>query len=77
VIILDTNVLSAVMDDAPEAMVIHWLDSQASTAIWTTAITVFEIELGLNIMPAGARQTSLRRRYLGVAKGGRMSFAIR
>jgi toxin FitB len=57
--ILDTNVVSALMNDPPEDKVVAWLDSQARTSIWTTSITVFEIRSGLEIMPAGKRQARL------------------
>jgi len=57
--ILDTNVISALMNDPPEDKVVAWLDSQARTSIWTTSITIFEIRSGLEIMPAGKRQTKL------------------
>jgi hypothetical protein len=39
VILLDTNVLSALMRQRPDAEVIHWLDRQARTSVWTTSIT--------------------------------------
>jgi toxin FitB len=57
--ILDTNVVSALMNDPPEDKVVVWLDSQARTSIWTTSITVFEVRSGLEIMPAGKRQAKL------------------
>ncbi len=57
--ILDTNVVSALMNDPPENKVVGWLDSQARTSIWTTSITVFEVRSGLEIMPAGKRQAKL------------------
>ena len=58
-ILLDTNVLSALMRQTPDAAVIHWLDRQPRISVWTTAITVFEIRFGLQILPAGKRRTSL------------------
>ena len=58
-IFLDTNVLSALMQDLPDSKVIGWLDQQPKTSLWTTSITVFEILSGLQIMPAGRRQTGL------------------
>ena len=57
--ILDTNVVSALMNDPPEDKVVGWLDRQARTSIWTTSITVFEVRSGLEIMPAGKRQSKL------------------
>jgi toxin FitB len=58
-ILLDTNVLSALMRQEPDAEVIRWLDRQPRRSVWTTAITVFEIRFGLQIMAAGKRRTSL------------------
>jgi predicted nucleic acid-binding protein len=55
-IILDTNVLSALMLDRPPLSVAGWLDRQPHLSVWTTSITVFEIRFGLNSMPAGKRQ---------------------
>lgn len=58
-ILLDTNVLSALMRQEPDAAVIRWLDRQPRQSVWTTAITVFEIHFGLQIMAAGKRRASL------------------
>lgn len=58
-IILDTNVVSALMNDPPESAVVAWLDAQALSSIWTSSITVFEIQTGLGTMPAGRRQSKL------------------
>jgi toxin FitB len=59
VILLDTNVLSALMQPQPDAKVVAWLDSLPPESIWTTTITVFEVRLGLELLEAGRR-----RRYL-------------
>jgi toxin FitB len=59
VIILDTNVLSALMRQAPEPKVVNWLDLQPRTSIWITSITVLEVRFGLQIIPAGKRRTLL------------------
>ncbi len=58
-IILDTNVLSALTRRIPDASVIAWLDKQPRTSIWTTSVTIFEIRFGLQIMPAGKRKNIL------------------
>ena len=58
-IILDSNVLSALMRDAPDEMVASWLDRQPQTSIWTSSITILEIQTGLQIMPAGKKRVSL------------------
>ena len=58
-IILDTNVLSALMLQMPDRSVIAWLDKQSRTSVWTTSITVLEIRFGLQIMAAGKRRSTL------------------
>ena len=56
-IILDTNVLSALMLTRPDEVVAAWIDRQARTSVWTTTVTVFEIRYGLAIMAVGRRRT--------------------
>lgn len=58
-ILLDTNVLSALMRTEPDVVVVEWLDSQPSESIWTTSITLFEIRTGLELLAQ-----SQRRQYL-------------
>jgi predicted nucleic acid-binding protein len=58
-IILDTNVLSALMRDRPDAAVITWLDEQPAESIWTSAITVLEVRTGLELLRASRRRTRL------------------
>lgn len=58
-IILDTNVLSALMRRAPEKAVVGWLDRQPRTSIWTTSVTILEVRFGLQILAAGKRRTML------------------
>src|ERR1700687_6424563 len=58
-IILDTNVLSALMRDAPDESVASWMDRQPHSSIWTNSITILEIQTGLNVMPEGKKKVSL------------------
>ena len=58
-IILDTNVLSALMRDAPDAAVVRWLDDQPAESIWITSITLFEARFGLALLPRGRRRQAL------------------
>ncbi len=58
-IILDTNVLSALMSRTPDEKVAAWLDRQPRNSIWTTSITIFEVRFGLDIMPGGRRHAGL------------------
>ena len=54
-ILLDTNVISALILDRPP-LAGRVVGSPAAASVWTTSITVFEIRFGLNSMPAGKRQ---------------------
>jgi toxin FitB len=63
VIVLDTNVLSALMRTNPEASVVEWLDRQPSDSVWLTSITVFEARFGLALLPKGRRRSSLERAF--------------
>jgi toxin FitB len=62
-IILDTNVVSALMRNVPDPRVSEWLDRQPEYSIWTTAITVFEIRVGLQVMPEGMRKSALSEQF--------------
>ena len=58
-IVLDTNVISALMQKEPEKPVVKWLDAQPTASVWITATTVMEIRFGLQTMPKGRRQEAL------------------
>src|SRR5260370_16679728 len=58
-IILDTNVLSALMLQTHEGSVVGWLEQESRKSVWTTSITVLEIRFGLQIMSAGKRRSTL------------------
>ena len=62
-ILIDTNVLSALMRREPDQAVSAWLDAQPPESIWTTAITVFEIRYGLEILPDGRRRKALEEAF--------------
>ena len=62
-IVLDTNVLSALMRQTPDRTVVDWLDDQPRSSVWTTSITVLEIRFGLQILPAGRRRSHLVRDF--------------
>jgi predicted nucleic acid-binding protein len=62
-IILDTNVLSALMRTVPDAAVIKWLDRQPADSVWVTSITVFETRFGLARLPSGKRRIGLERAF--------------
>ena len=62
-IVLDTNVLSALMLSSPDEHVIAWLDRCPPESVWTTSITVFEIQLGLQLLSTGRRRQRLERAF--------------
>jgi toxin FitB len=62
-IVLDTNVLSALIRHPPDRSVVGWLDKQSRTSIWTTSITILEIRYGLQILPIGKRRSALLQAF--------------
>ena len=62
-IVLDTNVLSALMRAEPDRAVVRWLDGLAPESIWTTSITLFEVQFGIDALPDGERKTALQNAF--------------
>ncbi len=62
-ILLDTDVVSALMRLLPEQVVVQWLDRQPGSSIWITSITVMEIRYGLQTMPRGVRQETMAESF--------------
>jgi toxin FitB len=62
-VILDTNVISALMHQRPALAVRVWLDNQAELSVWTTSITVFEIRHGIELLPRGRRRQPLETEF--------------
>ncbi|WP_067977064.1 type II toxin-antitoxin system VapC family toxin [Mycolicibacter icosiumassiliensis] len=58
-ILLDTNVISALMQQRPDDAVVRWLDGLPAESIWTTSITVFEVWTGLELLEPGRRRRHL------------------
>jgi len=67
-IILDTNVLAALMRMVPELSVVAWLDRQPAESIWITSITLFEARFGLELLPAGRRRQALEGAFARMLK---------
>jgi predicted nucleic acid-binding protein len=63
VILLDTNVLSALMQRDPDAAVVAWLDGLPPESVWTTSVTVFEVRFGLELLAAGGRRRRLEQAF--------------
>ncbi len=62
-IVLDTNVVSSLMRAPSEMVVVRWLDLQPAESIWTSSITVFEVRLGLALLPKGRRRQLLEAAF--------------
>jgi predicted nucleic acid-binding protein len=58
-IILDTNVISALMRQQIDPIVVRWLDNQPVESLWITAVTVFEVHFGLELLTHGRRRRQL------------------
>ena len=58
-IILDTNVVSALMRREPDPPVVAWLDRQPGESMWITTITLFETRFGLALLSKGRRRRTL------------------
>lgn len=58
-ILLDTDVLSALMATRPDPRVVAWLDRRPAISVWTSAVTVYEIRFGIDRLPPGRRRDAL------------------
>ncbi len=79
-ILLDTNVISEPLRQAPESRVIEWIDAQAMETLFLSAITVAELRAGVALLPAGKRrsglQESLEKRVLPLFAGRVLPFDL-
>ena len=62
-IVLDTNVLSALMQQQPDARVVAWLDGLPAESVWISSITLFEARYGLALLASGKRKKLLLERF--------------
>lgn len=62
-IILDTEVLSAVMHPRPDPIVVLWMNQQFPALLCTTVVTIFEVQQGISLMTQGARRLDLESRF--------------
>jgi len=58
-IVIDTNVLSALTRRVPDQAIVRWFDVQPRSSIWTTAVTLFETRFGIAIMQDERRRATL------------------
>lgn len=62
-IVLDTNVLSALMQVRPDSGVVDWLDAQPAESVWIASVTLFEARFGLALLLQGRRRQAMERRF--------------
>ena len=58
--ILDTNVVSELMRQAPDPSVLDWFNLLSAEDAYLTSITVAEILLGIELLPPGKRRDVVR-----------------
>ncbi len=58
-IVLGTNVLSELMREVPDELVVRWMDTHPNTSLFTTTVTQAEILCGVSVLPAGKREQGL------------------
>lgn len=79
-ILLDTNVVSEPLRQAPEVRVIEWIDAQPLETLYLSAITVAELRAGVALLPAGRRraglQESLEKQVLPLFAGRVLPFDL-
>ena len=68
-IILDTNVLSALMRPQSEPRVVEWADELSLESIWVTSITTFEVWFGIELLPKGRRRRQLEDAFAETLEG--------
>ena len=56
------------MQTRPDPVVVRWLDSQAPESVWTTAVSVFEIRFGLELLPPTRRRKALEEAFDGMLR---------
>ena len=62
-IVLDTNVISELMEPDPDPAVVGWVDARPADEFCVTATTVAEILYGVGLLPEGRRRARLARRF--------------
>lgn len=73
-ILLDTNVVSALMAPMPPPAVVEWANSRPTETLYLSTVTIAEISYGLRVLPEGKRRRDLGGRFHRfVARG----FALR
>jgi len=62
-IVLDTNIIAALMQPVPNEKVIEWLDCQQHYHLYLPSIVIAEVRFGLQRMPSGQRQIAFFKQF--------------
>ena len=62
-IVLDTNVLSALMRLGPDQGLLAWLDWQPAESVWSTAVAVLQVRTGIDLLPVGGLRRRLEEEF--------------
>ncbi|HXE65314.1 MAG TPA: type II toxin-antitoxin system VapC family toxin [Bryobacteraceae bacterium] len=62
-VILDTNVLSALMQIAPDETVARWMDRQQDQCTWVTSVSLLELRVGIALLSFGRRREALEAAF--------------
>ncbi len=65
-LVLDTSVLAALMQREPDPALIGWLDAQPHASVWTTTLTVAEVEASFAEVADAARRERLEAAFAAV-----------
>ena len=69
-IILDTNVVSEMMKPIPDPSVGGWFQSLYPVDLAFSAVTLFEIRYGINLLPSSARRRRFDDTFLRIRNEG-------
>ena len=69
-IVLDTNVVSELMRQKPDAKVTAWLDGFLRRDICITAISIFELRFGIKLHAKGQRRSQLEHGLAQILDSG-------
>jgi toxin FitB len=55
--------LSAMMRRQPESKLSAWLNEVPARSVWVTAVTVYEVQRGIELLPTGDRRSALEEAF--------------
>ena len=80
-IVLDTNVVSEPLKQAPNPAVVDWLNAQEPETLYLTAVNLAELLAGIELLPTGKRKTALKKaldvQILPLFEGRMLTFDVK